>query len=288
VIGVIAGTVIGVILAIIIPDNLTLVVLSVAICLFMTVYTITTSYVWMIFWLNIAMLLVITMLGGSALELVVLRPVSTLLGATIAALVVVFVLPIHAQNRFTAALSEFLRAVDRYIEVYVTTLMDSSMASDMRAEELNLDTSYRKLELTLPAVTYEYNPLSRAQSRYASQATGLAVLKSYVTHLSDDVNVQPGVLADDKYASLIQKIQLQIHNNVNTLENLLSQAQGKEMVPTNILGDQLKLETAMDEVLTAGTVSLDAIGNRAVYHLARIHDTILQVATGLGAQTASR
>ena len=69
----------------------------------------------MVFWLNIAMLLIITTLGGAALQLLVLRPVSTLLGAIIAAAVVVFVLPIHAQNRFINTLAEFLKAIDRYI-----------------------------------------------------------------------------------------------------------------------------------------------------------------------------
>jgi hypothetical protein len=224
-------------------------------------------------------------LGSPALELLVLRPVSTLLGATIAALVVVFVLPIHAQNRFTAALSEFLRAVDRYIEVYVTTLMDSSM-TDMRAEELNLDTSYKKLELTLPAVTYEYNPLSRAQSRYASQATGLAVLKSYVTHLSDDIGVEPGFLTVLLHSDLIRSIQSQLHANVSALNNYLALGQGEGMQSLSDLRKQAIPEIALEEILTAEAGSVEAAGNRAIYYLARIHDSILQIASGLGAPVA--
>jgi hypothetical protein len=287
VIGVIAGTLIGVSLAVVLPNNVSLIAVLVTLCIFMTVYSITISYIWMVFWLNIAMLLVITTLGGSALELVVLRPVSTLLGAVIAALVVVFVLPIHVQNRFMAALSEFLRVVDHYTETYVSMLVDASMTGDLRAEELVIDASFKKLEVNLPAVTYEYNPLSRAQSRLGDQATTLAVLKSYVNHLNDDVSVQPGVLAGNEYAVLIQTIQSQIHENVNALNNYLAQKQAKE-VASNPIDDQFKIETAVDDILISDTVSLDAVGNRAVYHLARINDTILQVASGLRAQAASR
>ena len=162
VMGVIAGTVVGVFLAVILPDSLPIVVFAVTICLFITIYTIPISYVQMVFWLNIAILLIITTLGGAALELLILRPVSTLLGAAIAALVVVFVLPIHVQNRFVAALSGFLQEVDRYIEIYITTLTTTSASGDLGSEALTIDASYKKLELSLPAVTYEYNPLSRA------------------------------------------------------------------------------------------------------------------------------
>ena len=286
VIGVIAGTLIGVFLAIIIPDNLPLLVFAVTICLFMTVYTITTSYIWMVFWLNIAMLLIITTLGGAALQLLVLRPVSTLLGAAIAALVVVFVLPIHVQNRFIATLTGFLKAVDRYIEIYSTNLISTSASGDLRSEELNIDLSYKKLELTLPAVTYEYNPLSRAQSRLASQATSLAVLKSYITHLNDDVGGEAGILVGSN-ADLIQGIQSHIHANVIALNGFLTHGQGDGMHTLSDFREQAKSEINLDEILTAEAGSVDAVRNRAVYHLARIHDTILQIASGLGAPVAS-
>ena len=164
-------------LAIILPDNLVLTILFVTISIFMMTYSIPVSYIRMVFWLNIAMMLIITTLGGPALDLLVVRPVSTLLGSAIAALVVVFVLPIHVQDRFAVALSSFLTEVDRYIEVYVATLMDASASAGLKAEELNIDASYKKLELALPNVAFEYNPLSRAQNQLASQATSLAVLK---------------------------------------------------------------------------------------------------------------
>ena len=249
----------------------------------MTVYSITISYIWMVFWLNIAMLLVITTLGGSALDLLILRPVSTLLGAAIAALVVVFVLPIHVQNRFIAALSEFLKAVDRYIESYIGSLLDAIGTDDLRAEALRIDASYKKLELTLPNVTYEYNPLSRAQNRLANQATGLAVLKGYVTHLDDDVAGEPGILVDSEMAEQIRNIQFQIHANVEALNSYLAEGQAAGEHALADLRRQSLPEIALEEILSAGAGSEQAVRNRAIYHLARIHDTILQIGVSLGA-----
>ena len=238
--GVIAGTVIGVLLSIIIPDNLWLVALLVTISFFMAIYTLTISYLWMVFWLNIAILFVITFLGGPALKLLVLRPVSTLLGAVIAAVVVVFVLPIHAQDRFVGALSGFLTGVDHYIEVYVTTLMGTSATGDLRAEELNIDASYKKLELNLPNVMYEYNPLSRAQNRLASQTTILATLRSYLNNLDSDLGGETGILTGVKDANVISKIQSHIHENISALNGFLANGQGKEMQPLAELRNRAK------------------------------------------------
>ena len=287
VIGVIAGTVIGVLLAILLPGNIVLIVILVTFFIFMMTYSIPISYIRMVFWLNIAMLLVITTLGGPALHLLVLRPVSTLLGAVIAALVVIFVLPIHVQDRFTAALSGFLTSIDRYLEVYVQALMGIPTTSDLKDEEANIDASYKKLELNLPNVIYEYNPLSRAQNRLASQVTSLAVLSSYVTHLSDDVGGDPGSLENTQDNELISAIQLHIHQAIVALNGFLANPQSEEGQLLTKPGGQAKLANVLDEFFTVEPGSGEAIRNRALYHLKRIDDTILQIASGLGAPVGS-
>jgi hypothetical protein len=286
VVGVIAGTVIGVLLAILIPDNIVLVVLFVTICIFMMTYMIPISYIWMVFWLNIAMLLVITTLGGPALDLLVLRPVSTLLGAAIAALVVAFVLPIHIQDRFTAALSGFLTEVDRYIEAYVATLLGKPTTVDLRVEELNIDASYKKLELNLPNVIYEYNPLSRAQNRLAGQATGLAVLEGYVTHLKNDVDGVPGSLASIPEDDLVSGMQASIHLAIDELNGYLTIGRNAEMQPSQGIDGRANSEIILGDFLTADAGSKVALRNRVLFHLKRIHETILQIASGLGAPVA--
>lgn len=287
VIGVIAGTVIGVLLAVILPNDLPLVVLLVTLSIFLMTYTIPISYVWMVFWLNIAMLLVVTTLGGPALDLLVVRPVSTLLGAGIAALVVLFVLPIHVQDRFKAALSSFLAEVDRYLELYVATLMGTSKSGDLKAAELNIDASYKKLELTLPSVAYEYNPLSRAQNPLASQATSLAALSSYVTRMNDEVGAGPGSLAAVQGKESITDFQSRIHEAIHVLNAFLADRQGEALQPQAGLGGMANREALLDGFLSAEAGSADAIRNRALYHLKRIYDTILQIGSGLGAPVVS-
>jgi hypothetical protein len=282
VIGVIAGTVIGMLLAVLLTDNLVLVVVCVTICIFMMTYSIPISYIRMVFWLNIAMLLVITTLGGAALDLLVVRPVSTLLGAAIAALVVLFVLPIHVQDRFAAALSSFLAEVDHYIEVYVTTLMGTTSTGDLKAEELNIDASYKKLELALPNVVFEYNPLSRAQNQLASQATSLAVLSNYVTHLNDDVGGDPGSLANVQNIELVSDIQSHIHQAIDTLNSFLANRQGVAGQSPAEMDELIRRENVLENFLAAEAGSSEAIRNRALYHLKRIDDTIFQIASGLG------
>jgi hypothetical protein len=240
----------------------------------------------MVFWLNIGMLLVITTVGGAALELVVNRPLSTLVGGLMAALVVSFVLPIRVHNRFTAALSEFLNAVDQYIEAYVRSLVSDQADQDLGAVELRIDASYKKLELTLPSVVYEYNPLSRSQSRLASQGTSLAVLKDYVTHLKDDVGAEPGRLANLRQAELIRSLQVQIHASVETLIQQLAQGVSEEVQPGSDLPGQPRVHILLEELSVEGGPA-DPMRNRAFYHLARIHDTILQIAAGIGASVAT-
>lgn len=286
VVGVIAGTMVGVALAVILPGNVSMIAVLVTFCLFMTVYMIPASYAWMVFWLNIAILLIVTTLGGPALHLLYLRPISTLLGAAIAALVVVFVLPIHVQNRFSASLAEFLQAIDHYLEVYITSLTGPASPADLKAEEVKIDLSYKKLEHNLPNVIYEYNPLSRAQNRFAAQGTYLAALKGYVTRLEDEVGGESGVLVNDKYAYLLQGIQSEIHGNINNLINSLSQGQGDQVLSQSILADQINSDMVLKELLNAEIGSVEQVRNRAIFELRRIQETVMQIASGLGATVA--
>jgi hypothetical protein len=160
------------------------------------------------------------------------------------------------------------------------------VSGELKLEALNIDLSYQKLELNLPAVTYEYNPLSRAQSRLASQATSLAVLKSFVTHLDDDVHSESGILSGAN-AHLIQGIQSHIHANLIALIYFLTLGKGEGMHTVSDFRNQVKSEIDLDQIFTTQTGPDEAMRNRAIYHLTRIHDTILQIALSLGAPLAS-
>jgi len=107
-----------------------------------------------------------------------------------------------------------------------------------------------------------------------------------VTHLDADVGVEPGVLTDFMQSDPIRSIQSRLHANVIALNNYLTLGQGEGMQSLSDLRKQTIPEIALEEILTAEAGSVEAVRNRAIYYLARIHDSILQLASGLGAPVA--
>jgi len=172
--------------------------------------------------------------------------------------------------------------VDHTIETYVTNMVGASAASDLLDEELKIDASYKKLELTLPSVIYEYNPMTRSQSRLASQGTSLAVLKGYVTNLQDDLGAEQGSLTDARQVELMRRVQGQIHANVDALIQSLAQGPGKGKRAQSDLPRQIQPLIPQEEISSLEAGSIAAMRNPALVHLARINDTILQIAAGLG------
>jgi len=53
------------------------------------------------------------------------------------------------------------------------------------------------------------------------------------------------------------------------------------------LGKRAEQEMVLEDMLTAETGTGEAVRNRVLYHLMRIDDTILQIASGLGISVVS-
>ena len=119
VLGTVGGVAIGVGLALLTPDDTLLVVAVATACVFLTIYYLPVSYPKMVFWLNIGFVMVYTRLGAQEFDLLINRPYATLLGAVVAAGVVLFVFPIHIGDRFKVAATQFLGAVDGYVAAFV-------------------------------------------------------------------------------------------------------------------------------------------------------------------------
>ena len=115
VVGTVGGATVGVMLALLTPDDTLWIVLMAILCIYLTIYFAPVSYPQMVFWLNIGFVLVYTRLGADELDLLFARPSTTLVGALVAALVVMFVFPIRTTDRFRAAAARFLAAVDGYV-----------------------------------------------------------------------------------------------------------------------------------------------------------------------------
>ena len=73
---------------------------------------------------------------------------------------------------------------------------------------------------------------------------------------------------------------------MNALNNYLAEGQGEGKVPVSDFRRQAMQSIALEDILTADADSEEGVRNRAIYHLTRIHDTILQIASGLGAPVA--
>ena len=111
-------------LALLTPDDTLLVAAVATVCVFLTIYYLPVSYPKMVFWLNIGFVMVYTRLGAQEFDLLINRPYATLLGAVVAAGVVLFVFPVHIGDRFKVAATQFLGAVDGYVAVFVALKSD--------------------------------------------------------------------------------------------------------------------------------------------------------------------
>ena len=184
VLGTVAGATIGVALALLTPDNTVFIVFVATVCIFLTIYSSPISYPQMVFWLNIGFVMVYTRLGAQEFDLLFARPLTTFLGASVAALVVVFLVPVRTTDRFKLAVSRFLGAVDEYVGAFVAVATHSASALPVDAAHAKVAATYLQVEQTLPGVAFENNPLLQAQSPLTQRATQLAALESEVARLS--------------------------------------------------------------------------------------------------------
>jgi hypothetical protein len=114
----------------------------------------------------------------------------------------------------------------------------------------------------------------------ASQGTSLAVLKEYVTHLKGNLGAEPGSLTDPKQAGWMRSIQEQIHLDVNALVSHLGQGISEEAQPVSI---ESRPSIQFGEVL-AEDRPVDVYHQSRYVQLLRIHDTLEQIAEGVGAR----
>jgi len=222
VLGTVAGATIGVALALATPDNTVLVALVATACIFLTIYFWPISYPQMVFWLNIGFVMVYARLGAQEMDLLFARPSTTLLGALVAALVVVFVFPIRTADRFKAAAARFLGAVDGYVAAFVDAVTGGD-GQPLDAAQAQVAAAYAQVEQTLPGVAYENNPMLQAQSPITQQATRIAALEAEVSRLADATSER--FTAAEGVGAWMRTVQARIHADIQAITPLLSGAQ---------------------------------------------------------------
>jgi hypothetical protein len=229
VLGTVAGATIGVALALATPDNTVLVALVATACIFLTIYFWPISYPQMVFWLNIGFVMVYARLGAQEMDLLFARPSTTLLGALVAALVVVFVFPIRTADRFRAAGARFLGAVDGYVAAFVDAVTGGD-GQPLDAAQAQVAAAYAQVEQTLPGVAYENNPMLQAQSPITQQATRIAALEAEVSRLADATSER--FIAAEGVGAWMRTVQARIHGDIQAITPLLSGAQPSGAQPS--------------------------------------------------------
>jgi len=292
VVGTAGGATIGVALALWLPDETALIVTLATICIFLAICAWPISYPLMVFWINIGFVIVYTRLGAPALDLLLARPVTTLLGGLVAAVVVVFVFPIRTADRFKATASRFLAAVDGYVAAFVET-MDTDDRMPLDAAQARITATYAQVAALLPGVAYENNPLMQAQSTWTLPATQLAPLEAEVARLAAATEERAILTEDAPTVAWMRTVQARIHRDTQALVLLLrgdrrheirGEAAPQEAAARSPASPQTRERLAVRLAADLEPGQLRAGGGMT---LLRIQDIIAQLLAQLGAPTAS-
>ena len=145
--------------------------------------------------------------GHPVREVLLARPLNTLIGAVIAALTVEFlVVPVRASDRFQRALGTYLKTVDAYLAHFAAALADKAGVSKLSAVEIQVLSAYTTLEQLLPSVAYEFNALTRVNSPLTQQQTALADIRRSIGNMAEQVMGGLPPLENQEEADLITLI----------------------------------------------------------------------------------
>ena len=285
------GATIGVALALLSPDSTGLVVAVAAGCIFLAMYFWPISYPQMVFWMNIGFVMVYTLMGAREMDVLFARPVTTLLGALVAAAVVVFVFPIHTTDRFKAAAARFLAAVDDTIAAFVDVMSTGGDTERLDAALAVVAATYAQIEQTLPGVAFENSPLMQAESPVAQQATRIAALESEVTRLAGAAAERTSLADEARNTNLMRSVQARIHRDIQTLIPLLSAKRRNDRKAAAEQTDPTAAPPAQTSAVTQEQLvgRLQADGERSQFQtsgevaLIRIQSIVEQLVAELGA-----
>gem|GEM_PF-4562618 len=194
--GTIGGVVVGVLLAMLLPDELAWVAVVAIVAIYLAIYMAPVSHAWFVFWLNVAFAIVYAG-KGDPLELLVQRPLMTVVGAGISAVIVTRVLPVRTSGRYTATLVGFLAAVRDAVTLWTAA---PSAGDGSPGPLAAVDAAYRQVEAA--SVTrhsgLRFTEDDRAEQREETEVAALAVA---VGRLGTAVELQPDAARRDPAAA---------------------------------------------------------------------------------------
>jgi hypothetical protein len=190
VIGTVLGVFVGVGLAAVLPDDLIWIFAGASLGVFMAIYVAPVSHAWFVFWLNMAFALVYARPGGRTAELLVERPLMTIIGAAIAAVIVALVLPIRRPGRYVTAVIEYLSAVRRAIGEWTGASAAPDQVSAAISPLPAIDATYRQVEALGRARQFA-TPFSASRQAADAEETEMAALAAAATRLGTAVELDP-------------------------------------------------------------------------------------------------
>jgi uncharacterized membrane protein YccC len=275
--GTVAGAVAGAVLVLLVPERQWAIPVLI-LCQAAALFEKQVSYTRMVFWTTASMVLVLAAVGVSIAAIVIVRPLETLIGAAIAALVALYVLPVRVRDRFRMALIQFLRAIDGYVGAITARMTDPGAAPDLSEDNLKVADAYDLLVRALPSAVAEYNPLTQESNSLAGRTAALTALNTNVTGLADLMKVDE-LSIGAREAGLIAMLQTRIHADIGTLTAFLM---GKPVEPLRSLADvaeEAGRPASAGAALPEEGEAPAAPSPRAIYYLTRIHRSLVEVAT---------
>ena len=138
----------------------------------------------------------------------------------------------------------------------------------------------------MPSVAYEFNALTRVNSPLTQQQTALADIRRSIGNMAEQVMEGLTPLENQEEADLIAVIQTRIYENLQSLVTFLEGNQQGMLRSLAEVQSGGKLQGVLEQVLFQEdeTGVYDGTGRRILYYLTRLHQTIMQLADGLGAR----
>jgi hypothetical protein len=280
--GTVGGAVVGVVVIAAVGDVALGAVAAAIAGTFFAVYFTPVSYPLTVFSLNVAFVAVVAELGAPTRQLLVERPLTTLLGALIAALVALTVLPIRISDRYGVQLAALLDDVASTVDRWVDVATSRGERDAAERASLRTQTSYQHVLRLLPGVAFELNPLVQARAPLASQTTEVAAVMSALHGLELEAADHVPDDADD--TRLIDAVCSRLHDEIDSLRMVLTDAPapGSPTLPPASAVDARSLSMLAEEIVAAP----DARGRgRILQAMLALHDSVGSLAQSNGVQS---
>ncbi len=218
--GTVAGTTAGVLAIVATPDSVSVSVVLTVVAVFLAIFFAPTSYSAMVFWLSFAVVVVFAHLGAKASDLLVQRPATAALGAAIAAVVALVIIPVRVTGRYRQQLARMLDLTAPAVDAWVEVAAGRADRGPADRATTAVQEAYEVVQRLLPSVAFESNPLVQSRSSLTGQATLLAAVSAALDHLAE-VALDEAEHPADTARPLAQEVSTRIRDALTATASVL-------------------------------------------------------------------